>query len=137
MIGNGVKSIRDYTMFYHDLSNHTSRRGKRGVAIILSSKFHQFYKNAGGAPPICTPTEPGNNLSRRYMDITLKLKCEFKAKKGVFKKKKKYKEVIIKLALVYTSSDIHEQLHLQEFISDKLQKDPKNHSIIIAQDSNA
>ena len=95
-------------MFYHGLSNHISRRGERGVAIILSPKFYQFYKNAGDAPPICTLNEPGNNLSRKYMDIILKLKCEFKAKKGVFKKKKNYKEVIVKLVSVYTSGDIHE-----------------------------
>jgi len=55
LIGNKTQVIRGYTVFFHGLSVALSRRGERGVAIILSPRFTKFYKRAGGLPPITSP----------------------------------------------------------------------------------
>ena len=135
--GNSVETIRNHTIFYHSINKHKSRRGERGIAIVLSPKFYQFYEEARGVPPRCTTTDPGNELGGRYMELTLKIKGLFKAKKEAFQKKKtKYKEVTLRLASCYTSRDINEQLKLQEFLTKEFKNSNPNYSLIIVQDSN-
>ena len=147
--GNSVETITNHTIFYHSIDKHKSRRGEQGIAIVLSPKFYQFYEEARGVPPRCTTTDPGDELGGRYMELILKIKGLFKAKKEAFwkkktkykeeafwKKKTKYKEVTLRLASCYTSRDINEQLKLQEFLTKEFKNSNPNYSLIIAQDSN-
>ena len=61
--------------------------------------------------------DPDNNLSGRYIKITLKVKGIFKANNYAFKRKKiKCKEMHARLALYYTSSG--KKLYLQDYPTD-------------------
>ena len=57
MIGNITQNLRECAMFYHGLNKSLIHIGERGVAIILSPRFNEFYENAGGLPPITTSND--------------------------------------------------------------------------------
>ena len=130
--GTRIIEIRDFTIFLHSISKKGARRGERGVGIILSPKFTKFYEDAGGAPPIHTPEEPTDCIGGRYIQIKLKLSGFFSNLKGAFRKKKKVKKNLsINLASAYTSGDIKEQEMLQDFITDRIQRDKNNQYFFI------
>jgi hypothetical protein len=61
--------INDYHVFRHtgDLGNHNFR----GVAIVLSPRYHAGWKAAGARPPITTDAK--GEFSSRFISITIKL----------------------------------------------------------------
>ena len=75
-------------VFFHSLSKLMSRRGERGVAIVLSPKFTEFYESVGGLPPITTLQDGNNSCGRRYIGIALKMHRTFKCKKGAYRRRK-------------------------------------------------
>ena len=56
--------------FYHGLDVKHSRRGERGVLIILSQNFFQLYENAGCMPNITTSNNLNDSKGGRYLEIT-------------------------------------------------------------------
>ena len=50
IMGNRIETIRNYTIFYRRLLYYSLHRGERGVTLILSPKFYQFFEDTRGAP---------------------------------------------------------------------------------------
>jgi len=138
LVGNKTHVIRGFTVLLHGLDNAISRRGERGVGIILSPRFSRFYERAGGLPPVVSSQDGHDVCGGRYMEIALKLKGTFRCKKGAFRKRKiMKKEISVRLISTYTSGEEDEQVYLQDFMSNRLKSFPKSTSVMIGQDSNA
>ena len=57
---NNAQTVINCTIFYHGLNSHSSHRGERRVAIVLSLQFYKFYANTGEKTPTHTAEEADN-----------------------------------------------------------------------------
>lgn len=72
-----IQEIDGYTIFHH---NSNKKHERKGVAIILSPRFSQAWRDAGGLDPITT--ERGSEFEGRFIAVKIKvLKSKRKRKK--------------------------------------------------------
>ena len=84
--GDFVKEINGYIMFHHGLKKQICSRGQKGVAIILSPEFYNYYK-LSGARPLIIPDNENNEEFGRFIGIYLSLHVKTN-NKGAYSKKK-------------------------------------------------
>ena len=107
-------------------------REKRGVAIILSSKFKQAYEQAGHPKPITT--KPKGKHSGRFIGISLHF-----PNVDSYDKKIKQNGGLLKLfiASVYHPWEENRYLAFNADLQRLLAKAPENEQMILGQDINA
>ena len=80
------KIINGYHLFHHGLKQQICKRGKKWVAIILSSDLAKMYNESGCLAPII-PTNKNNIEFGMLIGIQLTIQSEFQ-EKGVSEKRR-------------------------------------------------
>ena len=128
--------INGYHIFCHngELGNHNFR----GVAIILSPKYHKGWKAAGARPPITT--DATGEFAGRFISMNIKLAsndCVGKQVRG----KQGAKQLVLTLALVYhpctKTGDDATYFRFLDTLDTLLGKVPKQSEIIMGADINS
>jgi len=88
--------INGYHVFRHNggVGNHNFR----GVAIILSPRYHEGWKAAGARPPITT--DATGEFAGRFISLNVKLESNDRAGKTI-RGKQGHKQLTLTLVLVY------------------------------------
>ena len=77
-IENVAQTLRGHATFHYGFIKSSSRRVERGEVIMLSPRFYVFCENAGGLPSLTTSNYGDGFCRGRFIEITLKLKCDFR-----------------------------------------------------------
>ena len=72
LIGNWTRKIQDFYVFHHNYDEKKKKgRVTGGVAIILSPRGVEAWKDAGSLPPIHVESE---DFCGRFIGLTIKIK---------------------------------------------------------------
>jgi exonuclease III len=127
--------INGYHVFRHNggVGNHNFR----GVAIILSPRYHEGWKAAGARPPITT--DATGEFAGRFISLNIKLESNDRAGKAI-RGKQGHKQLALTLVSVYhpctKTGEDELYLRLLETLDNLLGRAPAKSEIVMGADVN-